>query len=176
MDYKAEIDVIVDEATQSISFDTNYFTNLSADPVHIDNSTLTLSDEAKLLDIPEFVFKASYENDKANVFEGMSDETTPDIPTGQTVLATKATQNIKYSTNMTYETAKLLSTIENAFTLELNETPCYTIEYSANEATGGEAPAPVTLTPSAETGALNVETYAPENTGGLVKTGYRFTG
>ena len=182
MDYGTDIKVYVYEETQTIEFETgNYFTNLTGTPIHIDSSKLTLSEEAKALGIPDFEFKATYENNQTDVFAGEPDQVAPDVPTEQTALATNATQNIKYSTNMTYETAKLLSTLENAFTLELTETPCYTIQYDANDATSGEVPASETLSLSTEEGALNVDAIAPENTGNLEKSSggnnaFRFIG
>lgn len=182
MDYGKEINVYVYEETKTIEFETgNYFTNLTATPIHIDSSKLQLSEEAKALGIQDFEFKATYENNQTDVFAGEPDQLAPDVPTEQTALATNATQNIKYSTNMSYETAKLLSTLENAFTLELTETPCYTIQYNANGATSGEVPASETLTPSSEVGAHNVDAVAPENTGNLEKSSggnnaYRFIG
>lgn len=177
--YKTEIVATVHEDTQSISFDTNYFTNVdqSGKPIHIDSSTLSLSPEAeKILEGHDFYFDAQYEDGETKVYDSTKD-TGEFLPKDQDALPTGETQNIIYKTNLTYDVAKQLCEIPQdkaAFTLELKPAECYSVFYYKGDAESGECPHSQTITSKGQGEQEVIE--AATNEGNLVKTGMDFYG
>lgn len=177
VDYKPQITATVHEDTQTVTFEQNYFTNLEANPIHIDHSSLTLSDEAKaVVGDDEFYFEAKYVGEETRVFAGDTDSSEDCKPVDQDALPNSQTQQIEYNTNITYEIAKKLCDIEEAFTLDLVPAECYTIDFSAEGADGGQPPHVQTITAPGQEGMEQTIIYAPANTGNLVKEGYVFNG
>lgn len=171
IDFKNQITATVHEDTQTVTFETNYFTNNETGPIHIDHSSLNLSEEAKaVVGEAQFYFEAKYIGQETRVFKGEPDEADDCVPTDQTALTQGQTHNIEYNTNITYDIAKKLCDVEEAFTLELVPSVCYTATFSSQGADSGEPPHCQTVSVAGE-GVENVKFTVP-GPGTLVKENY----
>lgn len=175
-EYKDAITVTVHESDQSITFEDNFFKNTDANPIHIDHSLLTVSDEAKaILGQLDLKLTAKYSDGTTMVFDDGPSSTYK--PFDQIELEQGQTQDLTYNSTLSYEVAKKLCDLQgDAFTLELDQAQCVTVTYSKGDAESGEAPHSQTVSKSTEAGMEQYKTKAPGNTGHLAKAGYAFIG
>lgn len=175
VEYKDAITATVHEDTQTITFEQNFFKNTEANPIHIDHSSLKLSEEAKaIVGQNELRLTAKYSDGSTFVFNDKADSNTPYLPFDQLELAQNKSQDIVYNTNLSYDMAVKLCQIEEAFTLELNQADCVTVSYNRGEGTTGEPPHSQTVSKSGQEGAKQLITKAPGK-GTLAKSGFAFT-
>lgn len=133
VDFKNEVTVVVHEDTKQVEFESNYITNNTDKPIHIDNSSFKFSEEAISKGVQPFNFWAYDGNTR--VYN--SAQLTPEgecLPKNQIEIAPGETRNIEYgSDDLTYENALALTQLEKAFALQLNEEPCYTMSFEKND-------------------------------------------